>query len=650
MKKKYVAVLLGMALCGTSMNTYSVDIKAESEENQEAEIEATEIEETEGTDAAEEEAQEKIYGEVVSVSEESVTVKTGTMAKREPGENGEEEPEEPQEQPEESQEKTKEFQEQPPEEPEQPSMLELTGEEQTISFTEETVFSKKSMGGPGGDAPQKPDKEAEDTEETDPEETEETITWEDISEGDTVKITLAEDGTAAEITLITMGMGQPGGGQSQEPEEYAAVTEYTEDTQTEGESYLSSGTDENAVHVLEDVKVVMKDAQIERISEESTGGDTSSFYGVGAALLASGGEAYVSNSTVTTDAAGGAGLFAYGEGVVYAADTDITTEQDTSGGIHAAGGGTLYAWDLNVETKGESSAAIRSDRGGGTMVINGGSYTSKGTGSPAVYCTADISVNNAELTAEGSEAVCIEGLNSLHLYDSDLSGNMSDDSRNDCTWNVILYQSMSGDSEVGNSTFEMNGGTLTGKNGGMFYTTNTESTITLSDVDITYPEECDYFLKCTGNDNERGWGTSGANGADCLFTAVSQDMTGDILWDSISRLDLYLTQGSTLEGAMVMDETCAGTGGEGTAKIFISEDSQWTVTGDSTAGELYCAGTITDTEGKTVTIKGTDGTVYEEGDGEYTITVDYYEDTTDLSGASQTTQWSSAEAEKPTEL
>lgn len=498
MKKKYVAVLLGMALCGTSMNTYSVDIKAESEENQEAEIEATEIEETEGTDAAEEEAQEKTYGEVVSVSEESVTVKTGTMAKREPGENGEEKPEE-----------------------------------------------------------------------------------------------------------------------SQEPEEYAAVMEYTEDTQTEGESYLSSGTDENAVHVLEDAKVVMKDAQIERSSEESTGGDTSSFYGVGAALLASGGEAYVSNSTVTTD---------------------------------AAGGGTLYAWDLNVETKGESSAAIRSDRGGGTMVINGGRYTSKGTGSPAVYCTADISANNAELTAEGSEAVCIEGLNSLHLYDSDLSGNMSDDSRNDCTWNVILYQSMSGDSEVGNRTFEMNGGTLTGKNGGMFYTTNTESTITLSDVDITYPEECDYFLKCTGNDNERGWGTSGANGADCLFTAVSQDMTGDILWDSISRLDLYLTQGSTLEGAMVMDETCAGTGGEGTAKIFISEDSQWTVTGDSTAGELYCAGTIADTEGKTVTIKGTDGTVYEEGDGEYTITVDYYEDTTDLSGASQTTQWSSAEVEKPTEL
>mgnify|MGYP000763196382 FL=1 len=119
------------------------------------------------------------------------------------------------------------------------------------------------------------------------------------------------------------------------------------------------------------------------------------------------------------------------------------------------------------------------------MCIRDRTYTSNGTGSPAIYSTADIAVNEATLAANGSEAICIEGLNSIHLYDSDLTGNMSDDSRNDCTWNVILYQSMSGDSEVGNSTFEMDGGSLNAKNGGMFYTTNTESTITLDDVDVS---------------------------------------------------------------------------------------------------------------------------------------------------------------------
>ena len=198
------------------------------------------------------------------------------------------------------------------------------------------------------------------------------------------------------------------------------------------------------------------------------------------------------DGSVTTDAAGGAGLFAYGDGTVYASGTTVKTTQDTSGGVHVAGGGTLYGWNLDVETNGESSAAIRSDRGGGTMVIDGGNYVSNGVGSPAIYSTADIAVSNAGLTANGSEAVCIEGLNSIHLYDCDLTGNMSDLDQNDNTWTVILYQSMSGDSEVGNSTFQMDGGSLTSENGGVFYTTNTESTITLNNVDINYNDENEF--------------------------------------------------------------------------------------------------------------------------------------------------------------
>ena len=451
-----------------------------------------------------------------------------------------------------------------------------------------------------------------------------------------------------ESTVIQkQNMGQPGGGQSQKPEEYQAAAKYTENTETDGEAYTSEGTDENAVYISAGAEVALKNPQITRTSQDSTGGDASSFYGVGAAVLVDDGNAYVSGGTVSTDAAGGAGLFAYDKGTVYAAGTTIKTEQDTAGGVHAAGGATFYGWDLNVTTNGESSAAIRSDRGGGTMVIDGGTYTSNGTGSPAVYCTADIAVNQAELTANGSEAVCIEGLNSLHLYDCNLTG---DDDRNDCTWNVILYQSMSGDSEVGNSTFEMDGGSLTGKNGGMFYTTNTESTITLSDVDIIYPDDCEYFLKCTGNANERGWGVSAKNGADCLFTAITQAIQGDILWDSISQLDVYLTDQSSFCGAVVNDESNAGSGGDGYCAVYVEEGSEWIVTEDSTVTKLYCAGTIADEEGKTVTIMGTDGTVYAEGDSSCVITTELYEDSADCSGASSSTDWSDYETEIPEQI
>ena len=449
------------------------------------------------------------------------------------------------------------------------------------------------------------------------------------------------------------GAGGPGGapgGQSQGVESYDAANDYTEDTTVDGETLSSTGTDENVAHISNGAKVSIRNSTITRESSDSQGGDNSSFYGVGAAVLATDGEAYVSNSTISTDSKGAAGLFAYGDGTVYAANDTITTSQDTSGGIHAAGGGTLYAWDMTVETNGESSAAIRSDRGGGTMVVNGGTYTSNGVGSPAIYSTADISVNNAALTANGSEAICIEGLNSIHLFDSDLTGNMSDSEQNDCTWNVILYQSMSGDSEVGNSTFEMNGGSLTAGNGGMFYTTNTESTITLSDVDITYADDNDFFLKCTGNSNQRGWGESGANGADCLFTAVKQTMQGDVVWDSISQLDFYMTDGSTLTGAVTDDESNAGEGGDGYCNVYVSSDSTWTVTGDSTLTSLSNSGTIVDADGNTVTVKGTDGTVYVEGESSYTVTVDSYSDNADLSGASSTTQWSDYEVDKPEEL
>ena len=580
---------------------------------------------------------------------------------------------------------------------EKPSMLDLTGEEQEITVTDSTVITKQTMGGgqgaPGGEAPEKPDgdngeapekpdgdnasdsenteeqsedSDADNAEKTDSEAPEkpdgqapddagqaQEITLDDIKEGDVVAITLDDDGNAATITVQSMEMGGGQGGpgsQASGVDSYDAANEYSSDETVSDTSLESTGTDENAALVSNDAEVTFNNDAISRTSSDSQGGDNSSFYGVGAAVLATDGTAYVKDSTVTTDSKGGAGLFAYGDGTVYAADTDITTQQDTSGGIHAAGGGTLYAWDLSVETNGESSAAIRSDRGGGTMVVDGGTYTSNGVGSPAVYCTADIAVNNAELTANGSEAVCIEGLNSLRLYNSNLTGNMSDDDQNDTTWTVILYQSMSGDSEVGNSTFQMDGGTITSKNGGLFYTTNTECTIALKDVDITYNDDSEFFLQCTGNNNQRGWGQSGANGSDCNFTADSQDMKGNVIWDSISDLDFYMTNGSTLEGAFVNDESNAGNGGDGYCNVVIDKDSTWTVTGDSTITSLSNAGTITDADGKTVSIVGTDGTTYVEGDSDYTITVGSYQDSADTSASTTVDDWSSYEVERPESL
>lgn len=693
MKYKHLAMLMGVMITATSVGStataFAADSKTESTQDADDTTEDTaEASDEKADDSKEETNENEILGEVKFVEDGKITIAVGTRKEMaHPGEQpqGEENGEAPEKPEGEAPDGNGDGQGAP--DGEAPSMLDLTGEEQEITVTDSTVITKQSMGGgqgaPGGEAPEKPDgdnaddnadaksEDTDDSEKTDASDSEkpdgeapdgngqapdgagqtEEITLDDIKEGDVVAITLDDDGNAATITVQSMGGGQGGpGGQASGVDSYDAANEYSSDETVSDTSLESTGTDENAALVSNGSEVTFSNDAISRTSSDSQGGDNSSFYGVGAAVLATDGTAYVKDSTVTTDSKGGAGLFAYGDGTVYAADTDITTQQDTSGGIHAAGGGKLYAWDLNVETNGESSAAIRSDRGGGTMVVDGGTYTSNGVGSPAVYCTADIAVNNAELTANGSEAVCIEGLNSLRLYNSNLTGNMSDDDQNDTTWTVILYQSMSGDSEVGNSTFQMDGGTITSKNGGLFYTTNTECTITLKDVDITYNDDNEFFLQCTGNNNQRGWGQSGANGSDCNFTADSQDMKGNVIWDSISDLDFYMTNGSTLEGAFVNDESNAGNGGDGYCNVVIDKDSTWTVTGDSTITSLSNAGTITDADGKTVSIVGIDGTTYVEGDSDYTITVGSYQDSADTSASTTVDDWSNYEIERPESL
>ena len=708
MKRKYVAVLMGIMVATTSVPAmvYAEDSKTEAaadaadttDESVEADASGESSDESQENQENQESQESVVLGEVksVSVSDSEITIAVGTMKEMgqpgDDGQNGGEPNSQGGEAPSDQDGEAPEKPEGDNQDGEAPSMLDLTGEEQTITVTADTVITKQAGGmQPGGDgqnsdapekpegddqsadssdgeAPEKPDGDARDggaPEENGQSAEAEEISLSDIQEGDTVSVTLDEDGNAASITVMSMemggqggpggdGQGAPGqggpGGQSQGVDSYTAVNEYIEDTTVSNETIESTGTDENAALISSGANVTLDNDTITRTSADSQGGDNSSFYGVGAAVLATDGTAYVKDGSVTTDAAGGAGLFAYGDGTVYASDTTVKTAQDTSGGVHVAGGGTLYGWNLDVETNGESSAAIRSDRGGGTMVIDGGNYVSNGVGSPAIYSTADIAVSNATLTANGSEAVCIEGLNSIHLYDCDLTGNMSDLDQNDNTWTVILYQSMSGDSEVGNSTFQMDGGSLTSENGGVFYTTNTESTITLNNVDINYNDENEFFLQCTGNTNQRGWGQSGANGADCHFTGISQDMQGNVIWDSISDLDFYLTDGSSLTGAVVDDESYAGEGGEGYCNVYISADSTWTVTGDSTVSSLENEGTIVDSNGKTVTIQGTDGTVYVQGDSEYTITTGFYSDTADMSGATAIQDQSVYTVEKPDQL
>lgn len=209
-------------------------------------------------------------------------------------------------------------------------MLDLTGDEMTVTVTDDTVITKESAEGPGG-APggnqEKPRRsQTEITETIRPRRRpgwcsdgnnsqSETIELSDIQEGDIVAITTDDDENALTIKVQStdMGGGQGGpggapGGQSQGVDSYDTANTYDSDTEVSDTSLESTGTDENAALVSSGANVTFNNIDITRNSSDSTGGDNSSFYGVGAALLATDGNAYVKGGTVTTDAAGGAGL------------------------------------------------------------------------------------------------------------------------------------------------------------------------------------------------------------------------------------------------------------------------------------------------------------------------------------------------------
>ena len=404
------------------------------------------------------------------------------------------------------------------------------------------------------------------------------------------------------------GSSDPGG--SGEVAQGTSANTIIEDGTYSGETYVSTGNDENALRI-DGAEVELKNITVDKSAGASSNPEDGDFYGMNAAVLATNGARLtISGSKISSSAQNGNGVFSYGEGtVVTVSDTVISTAADNSGGIQTTGGGTTNAENLTVSTKGNSSAAIRSDRGGGTVSVSGGSYATAGYNSPAVYSTADITVKNAALTAENSEALVIEGKNSIVLESCTVSGSMSKTegaSSDENVHNVMLYQSMSGDADVGTATLSMTGGSLNGASGDMFYITNTHAVIRLSGVSIENTDKAGYLMRVTGNSAVRGWGRPGENGAQAEVTAAEQTLEGDILVDSISTLSLTLTDGSSFTGTVNILENSEGEAVDDNAVVTVGEGCTWTLTGNCTISRLENKGLI-DFNGYSITLA--DGSV-----------------------------------------
>ena len=331
----------------------------------------------------------------------------------------------------------------------------------------------------------------------------------------------------------------------------------TSENITEG-TYSSNTKDENAISVSGSITSNLSNITVTKTGD-SDGGDNTSFYGTNSAIITKDGATVnISNVTISTDATGANGVFSYGGSAttnnsnsdgttVNISNSTITTVKDNSGGIMTTGGGIMNATNLTINTAGRSSAAIRSDRGGGTVNVDGGTYKTAGPGSPAIYSTADITVKNASLVSTTSEGAIIEGKNSITLENVELTDTNNELNGQSTTYkNIFLYQSMSGDAATGKAVFTAKNSTITTNNGDSFYVTNTTAEINLKNNKIINKDLLGNFLRI----KKDSWGNSGSNGGVVTLNLTNQEVSGNIVVDSISKLTMNLSSGSTFIGAI----------------------------------------------------------------------------------------------------
>lgn len=103
----------------------------------------------------------------------------------------------------------------------------------------------------------------------------------------------------------------------------------------------------------------------------------------------------------------------------------------------------------------------------------------------------------------------------------------------------------------------------------MFFITNTKSTINLENTTLTYGSNILLSIKGT---NE--WGNSGSNGGDLELNATNQKLSGDIILDSLSSVDINL-KSSTLTSTVNNNKKAKE------VNISIDKNSKWNVEGNS---------------------------------------------------------------------
>lgn len=359
-------------------------------------------------------------------------------------------------------------------------------------------------------------------------------------------------------------MGPPPGGMTQKAELKGDYVLDEGSVSLNDRLFASHAEDTSAIWVKKDGRLAVVNPTIQT-SGNTSSNEGSSFFGLNAAVLASeGGQITMDKGSVSSTGSGANGLFATGKGsLIVATRVDIRATGNGGHGAMTSDEGTIVLERCTIFTADAHGAPIATDRGGGTIDATDCQLTAKGEGSPLLYSTGVL--NGTRLTGDAaiSEAVVIEGKNSVTLKDCKLTGHKN---------GAMIYQSFSGDAQGFGGVLKMTGGSFTAKKGALFYVTNTDADVTITGTAVKADSG---VLAKAATDR---WGQAGSNGGRLRLKAEREDMEGDLIAETGCSIDVELIDHTTLTGKTV------NTG------MKIDPTSRWEVTGPSSVSILTLTG------------------------------------------------------------
>lgn len=368
------------------------------------------------------------------------------------------------------------------------------------------------------------------------------------------------------------------------PSTFTGTSVISESKTFEHQRFDNTTSDQNSFIGKNKASITINSSVFDKTGN-TTNDDNSNFHGQNAVVLGiEGSQTSIKNSNITSNSIGSNAVFATGEGsIINVENTNIHTKGDSSRGLDATYKGTVNGKNLTITTEGAHSATLATDRGEGTINAEAAKLTTSGAGSPVIYSTGNITASSINGVANKSEIGVVEGKNSITLTDSNVTGYHDN--------GFMLYQSFSSDAESGIARLKAENNTLTTHATGAFiYVNNTTAEADLTANTILMPNTTT-LVKAAADSR---WGKDGENGGHLTLRTSNQELSGNIVADSISTVALDMTNGSSLVGAINTDNTAK----EVTVKL--SKDSTWTLTGDSYVKSL----TNEDTTGENIHLNG----------------------------------------------